>query len=513
MGADRFAIDRFTLQLYSEASRQDTCVLPQQLGGDSSLPSGGVCYVKGTICEEQPMNRANLCLVSTIFACLLCLPSLAQDPPRPLVHELTVEQTALIANLPPGYSFDWVTVPEDWDAPEGPKLQVFYYWRGKETKPLHPLLFLNGGPGVSSHESIPPLKQTLGEDFSQFDFVFMDQRGTGCSSPLPEVSTENLPRFSNYLTRAIVRDAEAVRVKVLGVDSKWSVYGNSFGALAVQRYVAMAPRHLNSAYAHGWVVQTDNSRLPLQRLRMHDKVLQEYFERYPNDRTLLSQVWEQVDGCLTTGESEVCGSNTLDSVGLFLGVRAYWPGIHDNLGRLLDEKGQLNKDELKTTAERIGLHFFGGGQADVLNVIANRIECYAPEDRSLSRFYHRLFKRLKSEDSEGIDVNTWLLGEEARARVLPRDESPRVRFFPDHGYRSGHTRRRSRRPERESRAQVFSLLKCSRLFLPADRLSGTRHAVWGPGDVSCVHRQWSFGVLDGEADLAGHSRRAVGQSG
>src|SRR5262249_20382769 len=152
---------------------------------------------------------------------------------------------------------------------------------------------------------------SLGENF-----IYIDQRGTGCSDPYPSgVNEETMRRLTHYTSRSIVKDAEAIRVKLLGENGKWRVFGQSYGGSIVHRYIQVAPEHLDAAYSHGFALIDDIHQRYLQRLRSQLRVSKEYFRKYPQDESLIRKIRQAIaqDNCFTDGRLRICGPNVIDA--------------------------------------------------------------------------------------------------------------------------------------------------------------------------------------------------------
>lgn len=143
----------------------------------------------------------------------------------------------------------YVTVPADWDDPDGDTIQIAVYVipaTGPDPAP-DPLVYLEGGPGGSAVatavEFIDGPASYLRE---RRDVVVVDQRGTGYSIPAlfcPEIGSEDVdpaghqacrdrlatdgvdPGDYNSVNNAL--DIDAVR-QAIGYD-EWNLYGLSYG--------------------------------------------------------------------------------------------------------------------------------------------------------------------------------------------------------------------------------------------------------------------------------------------
>lgn len=116
-----------------------------------------------------------------------------------------------------------------------------------ERRPL--LVFLCGGPGAGNNPSrIPLLNQRFLED--GYWILYPDYRGTGDSSPVAHrTSLEWVERNFKYLRQTdIVRDLESFRQWLLGRDTKWTLFGQSFGGWIIMSYLSFQPQGLKKCY-------------------------------------------------------------------------------------------------------------------------------------------------------------------------------------------------------------------------------------------------------------------------
>ena len=174
----------------------------------------------------------------------------------------------------------WLTVPENWDDPEGRTLQIpvaVLRARAADPRP-DALLYLAGGP-------LPTLVNIEGLARSALrqerDLVLFDYRGLGYGEPVcpdagprylqmlarplsPEESREATRRLAeecrhwakqhgvdlaHYEARAMAKDAVAV-MESLGYET-WSVTGGSFGTAVMQEVLRLDPPGLRAAAMMG----------------------------------------------------------------------------------------------------------------------------------------------------------------------------------------------------------------------------------------------------------------------
>ncbi len=286
------------------------------------------------------------------------LPPVERKPQQPAAPgnsstdstSLTPICQAFVNSLPQGFEHATISVPEDWSNPEGRKIRVFYYWRAQqsaagETAPF--LAFFNGGPASDSHSFKNGILARV--QSRSFSVVFIDQRGTGCSAPYDATSFDEstVRRLALYGSRSIVRDAEAIREKLLGSNSKWQIFGQSYGALIVHRYATIAPQHVSTASAHGWAL-IDGVSFITERIRAQNRVAENYFEVFTQDRKMLKTVRDQIPAnrCYEQKPIKVCGPAVLDAFTSILVFRPSWRTLHDQLSALLRADETLHEDAL-----------------------------------------------------------------------------------------------------------------------------------------------------------------------
>lgn len=291
-----------------------------------------------------------------------------------------------VAALPTDFRSGTIVVPEDWNKPQGRKIHVFFY--GQLDSGKTPVMFFNGGPGGDSHESFSLfVNEPLARDFS---FIFMDQRGTGCSTPYPsEPTSETVQRLSHYGSTEIVKDAEAIRRKLLGQSGKWKIFGQSYGGLIVHRYITSksASRNVISAHAHGASIMRDFSAFLAHRLLSLKSVSEDYFLVYPDDRSRVAKIRALIpdDQCFTDGATKVCGSGVADSLSLFLGFPDSWPTLHSIVGKLLRDPHSIDEEYFANLVKNLVFGAYAGSglagniisKLDISDGMSDKEACHA----------------------------------------------------------------------------------------------------------------------------------------
>lgn len=165
----------------------------------------------------------------------------------------------------------FVSVPviysDDSESREG--VTSIYYWtRSKFNPELPTVVYINGGPGSSSHES-------SFVELSDFNIVYFDQRGVACSKG-KDLALQNKTQF--YSIESIARDLEFIR-QDLNI-SQWTVYGHSFGTTIATVYASLFPLRTRALILEGTIFLADSTVwLPEHRL----KIMQKYFDSLPEN--------------------------------------------------------------------------------------------------------------------------------------------------------------------------------------------------------------------------------------
>jgi pimeloyl-ACP methyl ester carboxylesterase len=328
--------------------------------------------------------------------------------------KLSQENINFIESLPKDFKYGWVKVPENYQKSKARKIHMFYYWRPVKGN-ASPLIFFNGGPGFHMHTYFKKVLQKV----PGIPMVFIDQRGSGASSPLPElINKKSILRYKNYLSRSIVLDAEILRKKLFG-EKKWLICGHSFGSIIVQRYLTMHPESIESAHAHGWATTSKPQKAPMMRLLKHKETLDAYFKKYPEDRQIyikLKQLIDDDDYIQNKEGLKYVGMSLVHQYGLStFGFPEYWKMNHDFLKNQVNASGKVNKKIFLSFAHDFIFKWSGIDlKVSVLNIVFNRQEAYVTSNDSLSGFYKKLFKELKNNNN---DPSQWLVGEEAMAHM------------------------------------------------------------------------------------------------
>lgn len=163
----------------------------------------------------------------------------------------------------------WVSVPVDYQNPEGEKTQIYTFTMKKFDPKLPSMTYFTGGPGGSSHSIRPMI------DLDNFNVIFFEQRGISCSKP----KTKELfldPNF--YSSENSARDvAEIMKAYDL---KQISIYGQSYGTAPATIFASLFPDKTRALVIEGVIFK---GGAPLWLSKRRDQMLQDFFNGLPKD--------------------------------------------------------------------------------------------------------------------------------------------------------------------------------------------------------------------------------------
>ncbi|MBC7457783.1 MAG: alpha/beta fold hydrolase, partial [Bdellovibrionaceae bacterium] len=207
------------------------------------------------------------------------------------------------------------------------------------------------GPSSSSHSSFSTISKAKNffDHNNKTSFVFVDQRGTGCSDGYPDANVPNLlERLRYYGTRGIVSDSEYIKQKIYP-NKKWNIFGQSYGAFIVHRYAILNIGSVNGALAHANTINSDGYERVKNRIASQVQMVNEYTTRYPDDKKILEVLKSNLkfNTCFVYEKDpnqKSCGYQVLEIIAAnMLGFSDQWITIHKWLGLLVDGN-QVSQD-------------------------------------------------------------------------------------------------------------------------------------------------------------------------
>jgi pimeloyl-ACP methyl ester carboxylesterase len=295
-------------------------------------------------------------MIAAVF--LAAASSYSAEPPKG--HTLTPECQSFIEQIKGKYDYDWIStkaIPSSLSLVEAanPDVFIFYYYKRTDTPNVqlkNPIVFFNGGPGYVGHGQNDQLDlaRMKFQIKTELNFVFIDQRGTGCSSPYPiGTSRETLETLKWFGSHGIVSDSELVRKKLIG-DRKWKIFGQSYGAHIVYRYLSQYPESVSKAYAHGNAIGISDEDRTYYRILSQYTVMESYLKVYPQDRKRLFALRLYLSDkniCLDKDSTNLCGYEIMTPLIYALGYKNSWANLNSWL-RVLVPVTSVSDEGLKS---------------------------------------------------------------------------------------------------------------------------------------------------------------------
>lgn len=245
-----------------------------------------------------------------------------------------------------------IQVPLDYSDKNSKQKMNVFYWQRKGTNPSKvPVLLIHGGPGGNSWRYYNAQKKSSYEG----DIVAMDNRNEGCSHVK---AYDDLPdAYDKFRARNIVRDLEALRIKLYGKNSKWRIFGQSRGTTISHYYLEMFPESLESVQTHGGAMTTAKTaeKYTLQRSYFNARGSQRFALKFPEGAEVVrtAKKYFQDQGiCLPMNlgmmnlpiseRPTVCGALITDSISYKLSNYARWKDLSDSLTALKLPDGSLD---------------------------------------------------------------------------------------------------------------------------------------------------------------------------
>lgn len=253
-----------------------------------------------------------------------------------------------------------ITVPWDYDNPAAGEFELYareIIPPGGENYPA--LLYNQGGPGFPAPRPTGA-SGLIGKGLERYRWILMDQRGTGRSHRIDELSPaedRSAARLAQLRQENIVRDAERLR-EHLGEDT-WDLYGQSFGGFIITAYVSMFPDSIGRAFLTGGLPTLTKGADDLYRTTFAKlKVRHErFYAQFPWAEARIEEILHHLNNSeelLPTGER--LSSRRFRTIGIELGRGTGF----DSLAYLLEEpfrtvngEKRLRSDFLNNVGSRV----------------------------------------------------------------------------------------------------------------------------------------------------------------
>jgi len=253
-------------------------------------------------------------------------------------------------SLPKRLQTQIIDAPSDWDAEknDSKKVKIFLYGRwGKKNKPT--LIISNGGPGSSSHRTFKVLADIIKKRFDG-NFVFYDQRGTGCSTAYPKLSRKTVNQFQSFTARQIAHDLKLISNQFEGEKI---LFGHSFGSMITLWYAHLFPSATDKIVNYGSTFFTESAMIvdaitEMQRERY--KFFLGWIKADSDFKKVLTQLKTKLPDSLCfqdeEGFAKICGYNIVRTLGHYLTAKNK-DRFKAELRELLSPSGDLLFDKLK----------------------------------------------------------------------------------------------------------------------------------------------------------------------
>ncbi|HEY4022587.1 MAG TPA: alpha/beta fold hydrolase [Pseudonocardiaceae bacterium] len=193
-------------------------------------------------------------------------------------------------------------IPLDHARPDGERITVFAREVADPDGRDRPfLVFLAGGPGFESPRPTrnPSAPAFLDRALRDYRILFLDQRGTGRSTPVGTLPGMTPGQQAEYLTHfradSIVADLEWIR-RELNIDT-WAVLGQSFGGFCTLHYLSVAPQSLSAAFFTGGLppIGMHPDEIYLATFTRTLERNRRFYERYPQDRERMRALCQRLE--------------------------------------------------------------------------------------------------------------------------------------------------------------------------------------------------------------------------
>lgn len=140
----------------------------------------------------------------------------------------------------------WVTVPVDYNKPQGLTTLMYSYTKSKFDPKKPSLIYFVGGPGGSSQKSEFSLPNT--------NVIFFEQRGIGCSRP----QTQDLFLDPNYYSSENTANDALLILNAYNIN-KAAIFGHSYGTVPATIFASKFPKRAQALLLEGVVFKADES--------------------------------------------------------------------------------------------------------------------------------------------------------------------------------------------------------------------------------------------------------------
>lgn len=162
------------------------------------------------------------------------------------------------------------------------KIKIFYFIKKANIENAPYLVFLNGGPGIAITDMF--FQYQYNTFYSNVNVIFFDQRGNGLS----DEPSADINELSYYSAKYIVSDAEKIREKLLGKNSKWNIFGQSYGGIIARKYIEYKAHSIKRVITHGSAKYDPIDVAVNTEINTFDR-LKVFTTKYPDDVKLIEK--------------------------------------------------------------------------------------------------------------------------------------------------------------------------------------------------------------------------------
>jgi|GEM_PF-4240736 len=218
-------------------------------------------------------------------------------------------------------------------------VSVSFFMKKSVNKNAENIIFINGGPGGSSHSSIKKLSKI--SSLNNFNLILFDQRGNGCSSPFPESKDLNFIAKDafRYTSHAIVKDLEQFR-RIILKSKKVHLFSQSYGSLVARRYLLQHPGVIKSITTHGFSTISNPHLYRYFFMKDSLKKATTFFRQYPRTKSKFKETLRNEMQKLCKSNTKKCYIGLMRGLGQRINQNLKW----DQLAKELDVLHTKSKD-------------------------------------------------------------------------------------------------------------------------------------------------------------------------
>lgn len=238
-------------------------------------------------------------------------------------------------------------VPESRKDLSSRNLRIFFYH--KPIKENLPVVLVAGSPiGKASWDDLYRFKG-IQENLAA-NVVFVDVRGTGCSTPYPGSLEDEDLLATQYGPDDIAKDLLLVRQTV---DPKaalhWNLISKNFGNIVAAHILKNTEFKWELAQFYGFVFQESAKEDLKEKIKSQRRAVNRYFKTYTGDLNSLDIAFSLFpsQACLQFIEVNICGAQMLGALTALFELRSSWSTLHELFQQLKNhENSEFNRTQI-----------------------------------------------------------------------------------------------------------------------------------------------------------------------